>query len=132
MKILKAIWTETGLPAKAKTIVCVSSFLPNQSGLPGLIWATRQAYAVVGLDSGPLHMAAAIGKPGVAIFGPTDPARNGPYGETIRFLRTPDAETTYKRRESEDNAMKAIHPRMVMDELKRCLATYSQNSTPTL
>ncbi len=103
----------------------------HHSGLAGLIWATRRAYAVIGLDSGPMHMAAAIGKPGVAIFGPTDPARNGPYGGTISVLRTADAQTTYKRRQLEDNAMKAIDPRMVMDELKRCLATYSQNSTPT-
>ena len=50
------------------------------SGIAGLIHATRQAAAVVGGDSGPLHLAAAIGKPGVAIFGPTDPARHGPYG----------------------------------------------------
>ncbi len=103
----------------------------HHSGLAGLIWATRRAYAVIGLDSGPMHMAAAIGKPGVAIFGPTDPARNGPYGGSISVLRTSDAHTTYQRRQSEDNAMKAIDPRMVIDELKRCLATYSQNSTPT-
>ena len=88
-------------------------------------------HAVVGLDSGPMHMAAAIGKPGVAIFGPTDPARNGPYGGTISVLRTANAQTTYKRHESETAAMQAITPRMVMDELKRCLATCSQKTTQT-
>ena len=101
------------------------------SGLSGLIYATRLAHAVVGLDSGPMHMAAAIGKPGVAIFGPTDPARNGPYGGTISVLRTANARTTYKRHESETAAMQAITPRMVMDELKRCLATCSQKTTQT-
>jgi len=67
------------------------------SGLAGLIDATRRAAAVVGVDSGPLHLAAALEKPGVAIFGPTDPARNGPYGGTLRVLRAEGAVTTYKR-----------------------------------
>ena len=41
--------------------------------------------------------AAALERPGVAIFGPTDPARNGPYGSSIGVLRHPDAASTYKR-----------------------------------
>lgn len=67
------------------------------SGLAGLIHATRRAAAVVGVDSGPLHLAAALGKPGVAIFGPTDPARNGPYGGSMEVVRAEGAETTYRR-----------------------------------
>src|SRR6266849_3681498 len=39
----------------------------------------RNALCIVGGDTGPLHLAAALGTPAVAIFGPTDPARNGPY-----------------------------------------------------
>ncbi|MEI9975174.1 MAG: glycosyltransferase family 9 protein [Ignavibacteriota bacterium] len=62
----------------------IGSAIPHYSGLPGLIYATRRATAVVGVDSGPLHLAAALGKPGVAIFGPTDPSRNGPYGASVR------------------------------------------------
>ena len=64
------------------------------SGLPGLIDATRRAAAVLGLDSGPLHLAAALRKPGVALFGPTDPARDSTHGhsdrhqEHHRLLRT--------------------------------------------
>src|ERR1700681_801733 len=57
------------------------------SGLAGLIDATRRAHAVLGVDSGPLHLAAALFKSGVGIYGPTSPARNGPYGGTIRVLR---------------------------------------------
>ena len=52
---------------------------------------------MVGLDSGPLHLAAALGKPGVGIYGPSDPARTGPYGGTITVLRTAGAFTTYRR-----------------------------------
>jgi heptosyltransferase-1 len=88
------------------------------SGIPGLIDATRRAIAVVGVDSGPLHLAAALGKPGVAIFGPTDPARNGPYGETFTVLRSPDAVTTYKRGSPIDFSMREISPDDVLNALK--------------
>ena len=69
----------------------------HESGIEGLIDATRRASAVVGLDSGPMHLAASLHKPGVALFGPTDPARNGPYGGTVRVLRAAGAATSYKR-----------------------------------
>jgi heptosyltransferase-1 len=69
----------------------------HESGLEGLIDATHRATAVLGLDSGPLHLAAFLGKPGLALFGPTDPARNGPHGNSIRTLRQPGAPTSYRR-----------------------------------
>ncbi len=90
---------------------------PHVSGLPGLIDATRRAVAVVGLDSGPLHLAAALGKPGVAIFGPTDPARNGPYRSALRVIRSRSAVTTYRRAERPDASMLAITPEMVFEAL---------------
>ncbi len=43
----------------------------------------------VGSDTGPLHIAAALGAPTVALFGPSDPVRNGPYGNTSRILHFP-------------------------------------------
>jgi len=101
------------------------------SGLPGLIDATRRASAVVGLDSGPLHLAAALKKPGVALFGPTDPARNGPYGDTIRTLRDPAAPTSYRRSPDLLPCMRALTPRMVLEQLLSCLTTASPNPTPT-
>jgi heptosyltransferase-1 len=91
------------------------------SGLAGLIHATRRAAAVVGVDSGPLHLAAALSKPGVAIFGPTDPARNGPYGHTLQVLRSPSAATTYKRGSVIDQSMRQINPDMVFEALKTAL-----------
>ena len=101
----------------------VTGAVPHLSGLPGLIHATRRAAAVIGVDSGPLHLAAALNKPGVAIFGPTDPARNGPYGDSFRVLRSPDAVTTYKRGSDIDSSMQRIHPDDVFAALKAgCLA----------
>jgi heptosyltransferase-1 len=97
------------------------SGLDHISGLPGLIDATRRAAAVIGVDSGPMHIAAALAKPGVAIFGPTDPARNGPYGESIRILRGTGAATTYKRDADIADSMRSISPDAVFDALKTVL-----------
>lgn len=90
----------------------------RSSSIAGLIHATRRAAAVVGVDSGPLHLAAALNKPGVAIFGPTDPARNGPYGGSPRVLRSADAATTYKRDADIAACMRAITPDQVFASLK--------------
>ena len=66
----------------------------------------RNAVCIVGGDTGPLHLAVALGTPAITIFGPTDPARNGPYrmgnhpgnaSPLDTVLRSPHALTTYKR-----------------------------------
>jgi heptosyltransferase-1 len=62
-----------------------------------LIALTRRAAVVVAGDTGPLHLAAALERPVVAIFGPTDPARNGPYGTRSRVLRDASSATSHKR-----------------------------------
>jgi len=48
----------------------------------------------VGNDSGPMHLAAAVGAPVVAIFGPTDPAVYTPYSPRVAVLRGPHGEST--------------------------------------
>jgi heptosyltransferase I len=95
-------------PGRASDLNGLEDVAVHTSSLPGLIHATRAATAVLGLDSGPLHLAAALSKPGVALFGPTDPARNGPYGSSIRVLRAPQAGTSYKRRDEVDASMRRL------------------------
>lgn len=95
--------------------------LVHVSSISGLIHATRRAAAVVGVDSGPLHLAAALGRPGVAVYGPTDPARNGPYSPSIRVLRSPGARTCYERRREPDDSMKAVTPQQVLAALREVL-----------
>ncbi len=80
----------------------------HSSSISGLLFATRRASAVVGVDSGPLHAAAALGKPGAAIYGPTDPAATGPYGGSMQVLRTTGAKTTYDRHKEIQVSMRAI------------------------
>lgn len=91
------------------------------SSISGLIHATRRAAAVVGVDSGPLHLAAALDRPGVAIYGPTDPARNGPFSARIRVLRAPGARTSYQRSPEPDASMKAVTPAQVFEALREVL-----------
>ncbi len=100
----------------------VQGALAHVSTLRGLIYATRRATAVVGLDSGPLHLAAALAKPGVAIYGPTDPERHGPYGGTIGVLRSTEAVTTYRRTPEPDASMREITADQVFDALVPILA----------
>ncbi len=59
----------------------------------------RRARLFVGGDTGPLHIASALGVPVVGIFGPTDPARNGPCGADDRVVMHPvPCGPCYKRR----------------------------------
>jgi lipopolysaccharide heptosyltransferase I len=60
--------------------------LVGQVGLKGLAALLRGADLMVTVDSGPMHMAGAVGTPVVALFGPTDPRRTGPLGPA-RVLR---------------------------------------------
>jgi len=54
-----------------------------------LVALTRRARLFVGCDTGPMHVAAAVGTPVVALFGPADPARTGPWGQGHCVLRVP-------------------------------------------
>jgi heptosyltransferase-1 len=107
-----------GPPQAAAALAQVAGAVIHLSGVPGLIHAMRRAAAVVGIDSGPMHLASALAKPGVVIFGPTDPARNGPYGKTLTVLRSPHAVTSYKRKQEIDASMRAISPDAVFEALK--------------
>jgi len=66
--------------------------LTGATTLPDLIALLARARLVVGNDSGPLHLAAALGIPTLALFGPTDPDRFRPYpgdDKQNRVLRAP-------------------------------------------
>ena len=61
--------------------------LTGKSSLPEMVEWIRLSSAMVTNDTGPMHVAAALGKPVVALFGPTDPRRTGPYGQIDQILR---------------------------------------------
>ena len=62
-----------------------------------LITLTRRARLFIGGDTGPMHMAAALRIPVVAIFGPTNPERNGPFATRSIVLRSASSKTDHTR-----------------------------------
>jgi heptosyltransferase-1 len=81
----------------------------------------RDAQCVVGGDTGPLHLAVALGTRAVALFGPTDPARNGPYPPGDIVLRSPSAVTTYNRSEAVDASLLELSVDTVFSAVKQRL-----------
>jgi heptosyltransferase-1 len=73
-----------------------------------LISLTRRARLFIGGDTGPMHLAAALDVPVVAIFGPTDPKRNGPFATRSIILRSPASPTTRSRRSQPDPGLLEI------------------------
>lgn len=61
----------------------------GRTDLRQLVELCRRARLVVSADSGPMHVAAAVGTPVLALFGPADPAVTGPWGLQHRVLRAP-------------------------------------------
>lgn len=75
-----------------------------------LVALTRRARAFIGGDTGPLHLAAALHIPVIALFGPTDPTRNGPFRTKSIVLRNPASPTSLTHRNEPDPGLLAIQP----------------------
>jgi heptosyltransferase-1 len=73
-----------------------------------LIALVRRARLLIAGDTGPLHLAAALGIPVVGIYGPTDPARTGPLGSRSIALRHPESETTFSHHATPDEGLLQI------------------------
>ena len=61
--------------------------LCGQTSLGEMVEWVRLCGLMITNDTGPMHVAAALGKPLVALFGPTEPRRTGPYGRLHDVLR---------------------------------------------
>jgi len=116
---------EDALASAVKTASGDSQPLIYDGELGQLMALLRNAVCIVGGDTGPLHLAVALGTPAVALFGPTDPARNGPYPPNEIVLRSPHAVTTYKRGESTDPSFLDLSADQVFDAVKRRLGARS-------
>jgi heptosyltransferase-1 len=88
----------------------------------GLIALMRRTSLLVGGDSGPTHLAAALGIPLVALYGPTDPARNGPWGAgPMRVIRGADSVTSHKRVAEIDAGLARITVEEVAREVRELM-----------
>lgn len=88
----------------------------------------RRARVVVAADTGPLQLACAVGAPVVALFGPTDPLRNGPFSPHDGVVRrTPLCSPCHKRRCGiHEGVMRAIQPEEVVRAVERRLAAAAE------
>ncbi len=84
----------------------------------------RRARIVIAADTGPLHLACAVGAPVIGLFGPTDPARNGPFAPSDRVVsRVPPCFPCYRRRcRRHAGVMDSIKPAQVLQAVERRLA----------
>lgn len=96
------------------------SYSGNFAELMALLASAR---CVVAGDTGPMHLADALGTKVVAIFGPTDPERNGPYvgkatGSAI-VLRARDVQSTYKREQAAHPSLLQVSVEQVFDAVRK-------------
>jgi lipopolysaccharide heptosyltransferase II len=95
--------------------------LCGETSLPEMVEWLRLCDLMVTNDTGPMHVAAALGKPLIALFGPTEPHRTGPYGQLENVLRIElpcspclKGHCTY---EKPNECLNAISPAMVFERV---------------
>lgn len=87
-----------------------------------LIALLRRASLFVGGDTGPMHLAAMLNVPTIAIFGPTDPARNGPYYPRAQVVRHTLSRTSYRHTSDSDPGLRAVSVDHVLEIIREGLA----------
>jgi lipopolysaccharide heptosyltransferase II len=102
--------------------------LAGKTSLPQLVALLQRADLVISGDSGPMHIAAAVGTPLIAIHGPTDPALSGPVSPTATILRSDIwCSPCYNARDTADcrffttQCMKNISPEQVLEVVQEKL-----------
>jgi len=81
---------EANLAREIRDGLSARAMLAPPTDLDELAGLLRRAALVVASDTGPLHLAAALGTPCLGLYGPTRSSRNGPYGVRCRALQSPD------------------------------------------
>jgi heptosyltransferase I len=112
---------EEGLFAAVKAGSGNAEPMPCDGELGQLMAMLRNSRCMVGGDTGPLHLAVALGTPVVALFGPTDPARNGPYPPQETVLRSASAVTSHRRSQNTDPSLLELSVEDVFAAVKKRL-----------
>jgi heptosyltransferase-1 len=94
---------------------------PMSGSIGELIACTRRASLFLGGDTGPLHLAAALKIPVVGIYGPTNPARNGPHGTRSQVLRHPASRRDHSRRSEPEAGLLTIAVDDVLEAAQQLL-----------
>lgn len=95
----------------------------GRTTLRQLVALLRRASLVIANDSGPMHIAAALGRPLVTMFGPTNPIRTGPYRRLDSVVRVEiPCSPCYARRCSHVSCMQWLQTEHVLDLARSQLA----------
>lgn len=73
-------------PGEKELAEAIGGRIAPPTNLRELAWILQKAEVVIGADTGPLHLAAALGTKVIGLYGPTNPKRNGPYGQLGRCI----------------------------------------------
>ena len=99
--------------------------LCGQTTLPEMVEWIRRSSLLVTNDTGPMHVAAALNRPVVALFGPTEPRRTGPYGQLDQVLRLPlscsPCQKSTCHRHPLHECLQNLSPGLVLDQIARLL-----------
>jgi heptosyltransferase I len=95
--------------------------VPLKCSVGELIALTRRARLFIGGDTGPMHLAAALRVPVVALFGPTRPERNGPFGTPSVVLRSSESVYNTTHTDCRDEGLVSIEPQAVVEAADRLL-----------
>lgn len=108
--------------------------LTGKVSLPEMIEWIRLSEFMISNDTGPMHVAAALGKPVAAVFGPTEPRRTGPYRQLQNVVRIDlpcapcmKSYCTYSR---PMECLKAISPQMVYERVTKVMARATRGQVP--
>ncbi len=95
--------------------------ITGQTSLKQLAYVIKKGAVFIGGDTGPMHLAVAVGTPVVALFGPTDPKRNGPYqGENVVIQPNRSCINCW-RRECDIACLDEIEADTVLREIEKLL-----------
>jgi lipopolysaccharide heptosyltransferase II len=96
--------------------------LAGRTSLKQLIALLRHAAIVIANDSGPMHIASALSRPLVTLFGPTNPVRTGPYGRDDSVIRLEiPCSPCYSRRCSHQSCLRLLEVESVLAAVKHQL-----------
>jgi heptosyltransferase-1 len=109
-------------PLAEAIVRSTSGATPLAGTLDQLIALTRRIALCIAGDTGPLHLACALGRPVVGIYGPTDPSRNGPFGSSFRVLRSDRSRRDHTRHAAPEAGLLTILPEDVLQAADDLLA----------
>jgi len=105
--------------------------LTGRTSLRQLVALLERATLVIANDSGPMHIAAALARPLVTIFGPTNPIRTGPYRRPDSVVRVQiPCSPCYSRRCSHLSCMRLLETAMVLEQARRQIQELNDLTPP--